>query len=163
MFFFAAYCCFHFRSFAFSFLRHLLLSGFALKAVRLLMRQTAGWSSACAILKDAPKTGSKVNTFVMAQACQNVLVLSTYSSSPAPPPSYTHTETDLLNQFVSHDMVPSYRTIKMIYEPNEVVRKCVCMQQNSKSILFFFWSFFGNLFWFLFKWSWLRWLISFVW
>lgn len=131
--FFAAYCCFHFRSFAFSFLRHLLLSGFALKAVRLLMRQTAGWSSACAILKDAPKTGSKVNTFVMAQACQNVLVLSTYSS---PPP--THTETDLLNQFVSHDMVPSYRTIKMIYEPNEVVRKCVCMQQNSKSIHFFF-------------------------
>lgn len=33
----------------------------------------AVWSSACAILKDAPKTGSKVSTFVMVQACQNVL------------------------------------------------------------------------------------------
>lgn len=124
-----------------------LLSGFArfaLKAVRLLMRQSSGWSSACAILKDAPKTGSKVSTFVMAQACQNVLVLPSPLTREPPPPPPSPTQRDLRNQFVSHDVLLTYRAINIVYEPIEVVRKCVCMQRNSKSNLFG--RFLGNLF-----------------
>lgn len=132
-----------------SLLRCLSLSAFA----RLLWRQfvylcaigLAGWSSACAILKDAPKTGSKVGTFVMVQACQNVLATPT----PTPPlPIALSTICKIVLCHMTYSL--TYRTIKKIYVPNEVVRKCVCMQQiNSKSNLFL--SFLGNLFWFLFK------------
>lgn len=134
---FVAYCCFRFRSFAFSFALFVAvcLSSPALKAVRLLMRHwagwLAGWSSACAILKDAPKTGSKVSTFVMVQACQNVL-------ATPPPPLFPFPWARSAKSFcVTWYTILTYRTIKKIYEPNEVVRKCVCLQQiNSKSNLF---------------------------